>query len=796
MSKRTFYGLTLAAVLMLHAAVIFAQVPRVINYQGLLTDASGNPANGAFTIVFSIYGAETGETALYSETQSITVSKGVFNALIGSVNPFPENLFAPDAERFLEISVDGTVLTPRRSFSSVPYSFTANKSVEGGGSGDITAVNAGRGLFGGGDAGEVTLSLEEEGITTVNLADSAVTAEKIAKNQVVTSLNDLHDAVSLRATGGATISTIDNTIVINAGSGGGQSGWSLSGNAGTDPNENFIGTTDNQALEVRVNNERAMRFEPAEDATLGSRPNVIAGHLLNEVSSGAVGATISGGGALKDENGNFIPNRVTDDFGTVSGGQGNQAGLWSVVGGGLTNQALNRAATVAGGDANTASGPVAAIGGGSGNTAAGNHATIAGGDANNASGFVATVGGGAGNTAAGNHATIAGGLNNEVLTQGDYSTIGGGQGNTAVGLISTIGGGFSNNASGGYSTIGGGASNLADAQRAMIGGGDNNVASGDFSTVPGGSFNTAGGDYSFAAGRRAKALHHGGFVWADATNADFASTDQNQFLIRASGGVGIGTNNPQAALNVAGTGSGQSGAVRVDNGAVQTHLVSDAAQSFGQVGTQSNHGFNLVTNNQSQIFITSSGSVGVGTLNPATKLEVSGIIRSSGNLPNFQGSSNVNLISLGDNTGRVSLWTTTGGNQTERMTIINNGNVGIGTTAPTQKLEVNGNVRAIGYTQSGAGGETLRIIRGSANNAGVITQGSGFTISRVATGEYTVTFTTPFSATPTVTVNPLSTLAATATVDATTASSVLIRIFDAAGAPINLSFNFIAVGNP
>ena len=68
-------------------------------------------------------------------------------------------------------------------------------------------------------------------------------------------------------------------------------------------------------------------------------------------------------------------------------------------------------------------------------------------------------------------------------------------------------------------------------------------------TVPGGGLNVALGTVSFAAGYRAKANHQGAFVWGDSTPADFASTGNNQFLIRASGGVGIGTNSPQAQLH-------------------------------------------------------------------------------------------------------------------------------------------------------------------------------------------------------------------------------------------------------
>jgi hypothetical protein len=71
--------------------------------------------------------------------------------------------------------------------------------------------------------------------------------------------------------------------------------------------------------------------------------------------------------------------------------------------------------------------------------------------------------------------------------------------------------------------------------------------------VPGGKYNYAGGAYSFAAGQKAKATNDGTFVWSDSQGTDFSSTTNNQFLIRAQGGVGIGTNNPQSTLHVNGT---------------------------------------------------------------------------------------------------------------------------------------------------------------------------------------------------------------------------------------------------
>ncbi len=59
---------------------------------------------------------------------------------------------------------------------------------------------------------------------------------------------------------------------------------------------------------------------------------------------------------------------------------------------------------------------------------------------------------------------------------------------------------------------------------------------------------TASGNYSIAMGYGAQAVHGSSFVWSDGTT--FTSSANNQFLIRATGGVGIGTASPQASLHV------------------------------------------------------------------------------------------------------------------------------------------------------------------------------------------------------------------------------------------------------
>jgi len=91
----------------------------------------------------------------------------------------------------------------------------------------------------------------------------------------------------------------------------------------------------------------------------------------------------------------------------------------------------------------------------------------------------------------------------------------------------------------GGATVSGGIGNIAGGPVAAIGGGRYNLATGEGATVAGGIQNIAAGDYSFAAGRRAVANHDGVFVWADSEDADLESTRENQFLIRAAGGLEV-----------------------------------------------------------------------------------------------------------------------------------------------------------------------------------------------------------------------------------------------------------------
>jgi hypothetical protein len=190
--------------------------------------------------------------------------------------------------------------------------------------------------------------------------------------------------------------------------------WKTTGNAGTTPGTNFIGTTDDTALEIKVNNIRAIRIEP--NAT---SPNIVSGYFGNVAGgSGVSGATVSGGGGA-----GFGINKASGSQSTVSGGISNTAsGLASTISGGSTHYATGSYSTVCGGYYNSASGSFSTIGGGSQNTSVGG-STISGGFGNTASNGGSTISGGDWNTASGGWSAVSGGYQN--IASGHYSWAGG-----------------------------------------------------------------------------------------------------------------------------------------------------------------------------------------------------------------------------------------------------------------------------------------------------------------------------------------------------------------------------------
>jgi len=145
MGRKTFVVLLLAVII---GSAFAQELPRLINYQGKLTDPTGVAIDGTANIVFRIYNAGTGGSLLWTETHSLTpVNNGLFDVILGTSTalslPF-------DEQYWIELVVDGETLTPRQALNSVPYAYRAaiaDSVVGGSGGGSSNWTLSGSSLY-------------------------------------------------------------------------------------------------------------------------------------------------------------------------------------------------------------------------------------------------------------------------------------------------------------------------------------------------------------------------------------------------------------------------------------------------------------------------------------------------------------------------------------------------------------------------------------------------------------------------------------------------------------------------
>lgn len=216
---------------------------------------------------------------------------------------------------------------------------------------------------------------------------------------------------------------------------------------------------------------------------------------------------------------------------------------------------------------------------------------------------------------------------------------------------------------------------------------------------------------------------------ASANNLGLTLENSANFVING-GNVGIGTTAPASKLHVR-VANGTNDAITIDSPSTNNIVIGGLAtgvtyiRSFEgsfEIGNSFSSGdLRLKAGNAEAMRITSAGNVGINETAPSQKLHVSGNIRVTGayyDSANSAGTSGQILSSTGTGTAwiaapsgggvsgsgttnYVTKWTS--GSAVGNSSIYDNGNVGIGTTGPSYKLDVSG----AGRFSNGASGSLI-----------------------------------------------------------------------------------------
>lgn len=103
-------------------------VPQLVNYSGVLTDTNGKPLTNLVGVTFTLYQESEGGTPLWMEIQNVQPTKsGHYSVMLGSTTSagLPQDVFANGEARWLGVQAEGHAEQPRVMLLSVPYALKA-----------------------------------------------------------------------------------------------------------------------------------------------------------------------------------------------------------------------------------------------------------------------------------------------------------------------------------------------------------------------------------------------------------------------------------------------------------------------------------------------------------------------------------------------------------------------------------------------------------------------------------------------------------------------------------------------
>ena len=111
--------------LVITVSLLVGGVPQNLSYQGFIKASNGSLLpDGTYTVIFRIYEEATGGVDLWSEEHEIYLKSGMISATLGESTSFTFST----KMNYLEIQVNGDVMTPRQKMTSVTYAFHAESA--------------------------------------------------------------------------------------------------------------------------------------------------------------------------------------------------------------------------------------------------------------------------------------------------------------------------------------------------------------------------------------------------------------------------------------------------------------------------------------------------------------------------------------------------------------------------------------------------------------------------------------------------------------------------------------------